>query len=233
MRLAAQKSSGYANRMRIAPTFVALIASCLLALPAQALVLPPAPEGTCPLDSNQAPDRAALAYMHLSTQTPATIKALFAECKELTFLRAEKLKILSHYGTVFEQKATLPAGVTRAQAIEILGAAGGLAGTIAAKSAGAASLANSADAGKGRKRIYTASEHGVLLQNERTIILGSEQRHLGPRLQYAMAAVTALTVVDGHVIAINLYTPLTGTAVFAELTKTAETYVNSLLAANP
>ncbi len=218
--------------MRTTPTFFAVLFACmLLALPAQALVMPPLPEGACPLDNNQKPDRDALSYMHLTTQTPATLKALFTECAELGYLRNDKLNFLSHYGAVFEHNEALPVGTTRAQAMKILGAAAGMSGTIAAKSMTAAQLANSGET-SGRRKTYTASEHSVLKQTDQFLILGSEQRHIGTRLQYAMAVVTALTVVGDRVVAINLYAPLEDGA-FQKLTLAADSYARSLIAVNP
>lgn len=209
----------------------ALAASCLLALPAHALVMPPTPEGTCPLDNNQAPDRNALAYMHLTTQTPATLKALFAECSELERVRSGRQVNLTNYGAIFEQKDTLPVGVTPEQTIAILGTAAGLSGTIATKSMNAAELVNNPAVDK-TAQLRTASLHSILKQTPKLLILANEQRHLAIRLQYGVAAVTALTVVKGRIVAMNFYAPLRTEADFGKLGLVAESYANSLIAAN-
>ena len=219
--------------MRIAlSSLAAAIMSCLLALPAQALVLPPPPEGTCPLDNNQAPDRQAISYMHLASQTPGTLKALFAECSELETARLGRSVFITNYGAVFEQNATIPAGMNRAQAMQLLSAAAGLSGTIATQAInGGVPVANPAQRSGGATR--TASYHGILKQSDQLLVLGSEQRHLGARQQYAAAAVTALTVVDNKIIAMNFFAPLENDKTFSILALEAESYGNSLLAANP
>ena len=237
LKLAARKSSGYANPMRMTfPALIALVASCLLALPAQALTLPALPQGMCPFDNNQATDRAAIAYMNLTTQTPGSLKALFGECVELGQMRNLRTIFVSNYGAVFEQKGTIPDGITREQMITLLGQAGGLSGTIATKSLNGAQLVNNPATGNEPNKMMgakTASYQSILKQSDRLIVFGNEQRLLGGRTQYAGAVVTALTVVNRHIIAINLYAPFTGEASMVRLANMAEAYGNSLLAANP
>lgn len=201
---------------------LSFLACCLLALPAQAVNLPPMPQGSCALDSNQDIDRTATYAMHLSVQTPGSLKALFADCGELERLRQGRTQSLTSYSAVFEQKAALPEGTDRARAIQLIAEGTGLSASIASQSVNAA-----------REPKNRESYHGILKQSDRVIIFGSEQRHLNGRQVYSTAAVSALTIVDGKFITMNFFAPLTDAESFARLGLAAESYANSLLAANP
>lgn len=221
--LAARKSPGYAKPMRRFLTILMLAA--LTALPAQALVLPPLPAGDCAIDVSQPFDRTATNYMHLVTQTPGTLQALFTECGQLEKLRLQQRLFLNYYGAVIEQKESLPQGITRAQLLDGMADAIGLSGTMATKAMNANDPSVAAIASQ-------ASYHGILKQSDQLLVLGSEQRHVGTRAPYVAAAVTALTVVDGKVVSVNFYAPLTQ-GVYERLGARAEAYTNALLAANP
>lgn len=211
---------------------LSLLAATLLALPAHALNMPPTPEGTCPIDTHQTADRNATVFMHLTTQTPGTLKALFAECAELARLRSGRVAYVTNYAAVFEQKETLPTSLTPENAMAALSAAAGLSGTIATKAVNAAAIANN-PAVRESGPTRTDSFHGILRQSDKVLILGSEQRHLGHRLQYGVAAVTALTIVKGRVVSMNFYAPLHNESDYQKVAQVAESYANSLIAANP
>ena len=208
------------------------LATCLLALPAQALVLPPLPEGTCPIDTRQTADRNATTYMRLTTQAPGTLKALFAECAELERLRSGRVAYITNYGAIFEQTDPLPTSLSPADGMAVLKAAAGLSGTIATKAVNAAAMANNT-ATRDSGPLRTASFHSILGQSDRVLVLGGEQRHLGNRLQYGVAAVTALAIVKGRAVAMNFYAPLQNDETYGKVARVAESYANSLIAANP
>ncbi len=226
--LAALISSGYARPMRY-------LLTCLLALmlaqPALALNLPPLPDGTCTLNSEE--DGNALPYMHLIMQHGADLKALFAECGELSGTRHGRIPNLSHYGVLFVQKDTLPPGTTRENAIAIISDALGLSGATSAKAYNEhAIMADLASANRPNLKNLNASVHGVLIQRPNVVIFASEQRHLGHHLQYAVAAVTALTVMDDKIVTLNLYAPLDSADAYTKLASIADSYIASMFAAN-
>jgi hypothetical protein len=213
--------------------FRPILATCMLLLaaaPAFAINVPPLPTGTCALDVAQDADHSALLNMHVATQTEADMKALFAECAELDNLRLGRYPFLSRYGDLLVQKAPLPAGMTRTQVIDAIAAASGLAGAVSSQMLQAPDTSM-----RGRPdRLSPPSYHGVLKKSDAMVILGSEQRHLvSGKKQYAAAAVSAITVVGNQLVVANFFAPMADDKTFPKLTATAESYLASLLAANP
>ena len=209
--------------------------TCLLALalaqPALAMNLAPLPDGYCTLDVNQ--DTNVLPYMHLTMQHAANLKALFAECGELQQSRHGRLPNLSHYAALFEQKDTLPPGTTPQSAIATITAALGLSGVTSAKAYNEnAIITDLTSSGRANLKNLSPSLHAVLISRPNVVIFASEQRHLGHRMQYAVAAVTALTVMGDRIVTLNLYAPNDSGDTFNKLAKMADSYIASLAAAN-
>ena len=203
----------------------------ILAQPVMAMNLPPLPDGYCTLDVNQ--DTTVLPYMHLTMQHAATLKALFAECGELQQSRHGRVTNLSHYGALFEQKDSLPPGTTPQGALSIIDTAFGLSGVTSAKAYNEnAIIADITGSGRSNLKNLSPSLHAILIERPNVLIVASEQRHLGHRIQYAVAAVTALTVMDGKIVTLNLYAPNEAPDSFKKLAGIADSYIASMVAAN-
>ncbi len=213
---------------RIAAVLLALAAS-----PALALTLPPMPEGSCGLNTEQEADRNALALLHLSTQQPAELRALFTDCGDLDALRQGRLPFLTRYGAVFEQHESVPEGATRATTITLLAQGLGISAATATESLRAAQLAAGAKRERFRDEKGSDSLHRILGRSPDYLLLGSEQRHLGHRSQYMVAVITGITVIDGKIVTANFFLPMQDAASFDSLLPVAESYMRRLLAENP
>lgn len=212
--------------MRITLSSCTLLLGLLLALPAAALELPAPPAGTCPLNNEQDTDKRALNFLRIAMQTPGTLKALFAECAQLEQLRLRQGPSVTvyDYGAVVEQTASLPEGITREQAISLLAAGAGIS---------AANASQAMNPTVAERALAVPSYQGILKQGPQMVIFGSEQRHAANGVQYSMAAVSAVTVVGGKFVSVNLFDSLKGKETFTRLADEAEAYTNRILAANP
>ncbi len=189
-------------------------------------VAPPA--GMCPLDPGQDADRAAISEMHISAQGEYKLLGVFAECRQLTALRAgsQQVRFLSQYSTVIEQQ-NAPVTFNRGSTVLALSSAIGLTSAFASEPT-QATKSESTTMG-----VRNASYHGVIKQTADFIIVGSEQRHIMRKQEYAVAAVSLITVAKGAVVTVNFFAPVTDAGTYTALGTQAEAYFNQTLAANP
>jgi hypothetical protein len=189
------------------------------------MVVPDAPYGTCPIDMQQQADNAAIKYMHLGVQGGAKLRGVYGECVQLEALRANSSKIafLNSYVTLVEQDGN-SVNFNRSSTILTLASSVGL--TSAFSSAATQSLKS----GFGAR---PPSYHGILKQTPDFLIVGAEQRHVVKEREFAVAAVSLITVINGKIVTANFFQALSGNDSFAMLAQRAEVYGNTLLAANP
>lgn len=206
--------------MRLFRPIIALL-MLAAAAPAYALVLPPVPTGLCVIDPGQDADRLLLPSLHLATQTPSDVLALYGKCAEIEYLRQGRMDMLTQYVSIVSAKTAL-ANPDRATSIATLGAAFGLSGATSSK-------ASTFE----QRTPYRESVQRLVKQTDRYLVTASEQRHLFYKSQFAMVAVSGLTVIEGKLVAVNFYAPMRDANSIDAPAATVESYLTSLLAANP
>ena len=192
---------------------------------ANAMVIPEAPYGTCPIDMQQKADTEAVKYMHLGAQGKATLKGVYGECAQLEALRASSsmISFLSSYVTLIEQEGNT-VNFNRAATILTLSSSIGI--TSAFSSAATQSLKS----GFGTR---PPSYHGILKQTPDFLIVGSEQRHIVKERELGVAVVSLITVIKGKIVTVNFFGGMSDSSIFGKLAGRAEAYGSSLIAANP
>lgn len=200
-----------------------------VAASAPVFTLPDPPSGMCPLDPNQDADRAAISDMHIAAQGSYKLLALSAECQQLKALRAgsTKVRFLSQYATLMAQQ-NAPVKLNRRATVLALSYAVGLTSAFSS----VATEAAQADV-PDETRKYRSSYHGIVKQTEDYLIVGSEQRHVARKTDYAVAVVSLITVVDGAIVTANFFAPANDDSSFTTLALQAEAYGKQLIAKNP
>lgn len=189
---------------------------------------PALPAGMCPLDPNQDADRNAISEMHISAQGEYKLLSVFAECRQLTALRAgsQQVRFLSQYGTVIEQQ-NAPATLNRASTVLALSSAIGLTSAFASEPTQASKSEGKA------MGVRNASYHGIIKQTADFIVVGAEQRHIMRKQEYAVAAVSLISVTKGNIVTVNFFAPMVDDSTYTTLGTQAEAYFNQTLAATP
>jgi hypothetical protein len=209
-----------------------------LALPglAQALAIPALPAGMCALDEKVSEQATVVNYLRAANAGSNDVLATFARCDELAAIAAKKGTSITHYGAILRQSLGEALPLERSAYIET---------AALAYSANAAALTETALTGAreavatGTKdsditnpKAITAANKGVLFKNKDMLILGIRQTNTMGSQTTNVASTTALTLVGGTPISVNLYAP-DAPAAFTQSSNTLQPFVTQLIAANP
>lgn len=209
-----------------------------LALPslAQALSIPALPVGMCLLDEKVTEQATVVKYLRNANAGSNEVLATFARCDELAAIAAKKGDSITHYGAVLRQSLGEPLPLARSAYVEAAAAAYRANGGAITETALTGAREAVANGTKGsditNPKAITADSNGVLFKNADMLILGVVQTNsLGNKVS-RIASTSALTLVGGSPLSVNLYAP-EAPGVFAQSSATLQPFVTQLVAANP
>lgn len=216
--------------------FIAAFLCAVLPTLAQALTIPTLPAGMCVLDEKVTEQATVVNYLRNANAGSNEVLATFARCDELAAIAAKKGNSITHYGAVLRQSLGQPLPLERSAYIDA---------AVAAYRANARALNETALTGareavaagtKGsditNPKALTADSKGILFKNTDMLILGIKQTNSFGSQANHVASTSAITLIGGDPISVNLYAPNTPDA-FAQSSNTLQPFVTQLIAVNP
>jgi hypothetical protein len=206
-------------------------------LMASALTMPALPSGMCALDEKLPPHKIVIDYLTTANGGANQLLATFAACDELAGIKSGKGDAITRYGAVMQQTLGEKLPMDRETYVRTVATTYQSKGALLTEAAqsmtpDAIASGSSATGIVNPARVTVSPSQSVHVSNVAAII-GLEQVNTIGGKETKVASSAAMTLIAGQPISVNLYAPLKGGQTFAESTEILETYVKTMIAANP
>lgn len=208
----------------------------MLPMLAQALTLPALPQGMCALNEKQAAHAEVINFLRRANEGSNEVVASFADCNELAAIEAGKGKSIAHFGAVLQQSLGANLGLDRATYVQTAAtvyASQGNALTNDALTGAREAVAGATKTGDVRNpTAITAQNKGILFQSKDMLIIGLTQNNMLGGKNIQVASTSAITLVRGAPISVNIYAPASADA-FTRASASLKPFVGQLISTNP